>query len=203
MKLHPKPPPGALRTLAAPLCALLLAAVPAAAQQKAGAPPQTNGASLVVGAGIAFPLDDFTDMVLTGWQASLRAEYRVAPPLAAYLGARYANFQLRSPDADDNLTMIAPEVGLVFRPRAWSPVTPSFRAGAYLPQFSSGGENSGAGIGISAAAGLELAVADQFTLAAVGTGNFSTDRLKAGPFGPIPPKPGWLGVELEGRFGFR
>ncbi|HKP75678.1 MAG TPA: hypothetical protein VJT67_09060 [Longimicrobiaceae bacterium] len=203
MKPHPKCPSGVLRALATPVCALLLAAVPAAAQPARVPTGQNSGASLVFAAGLAFPLDDFTDMVLNGWQASLRAEYRVAPPLAAYLGARYANFQLRSPDADDNLAMIAPEVGLVFRPRAWSPLTPSFRAGAFLPQFSSGGENSGAGIGISTGAGLELAVGDQFTLAAVGTGDFNTGRLKAGPFGPIPPKPGWLGVTVEGRFGFR
>jgi hypothetical protein len=203
MKPHPKRPTSALVTLASPLCALLLAAAPAAAQQPPRVLPQTSRAAVVVGAGAAFPLDDFTDMVLTGWQASLRGEYRVASPLAAYLGARFANFQLRSPDADDNLTMIAPEVGLVLRPRAWSAPRPSFRVGAFLPRFSSAGESSGAGIGFNAAAGLEVDVGDKVTLGIVGSGSFTTDGLKAGPFGPVPPKPGWLGVELEGRFALR
>ena len=185
--------------LATSAIALAAFAGRAAAQES----QRPNGPSLVASVGIAWAQDDFTLMAGSGWQASLRGEMPLAGPLAGYLGARYANFSLKSAEATDDLSMIAPEAGLVVRPRPWSGLTPFVRAGAFLPQFSSAGEHSGAGVGFSGGVGLEFEVGDRVLVSAVGDGNFSGEGLKAGPFGPLPPKPGWLGAELELRYRLR
>jgi hypothetical protein len=191
------------RTLAPACFAVLLITSAAAAQDSGAAKPPSGGASLVVGAGPAFPLDDFTDMARTGWQASLRAEFRLGALFAPYLGASYANFPRKGDEATETLSMIAPEAGLVLRTRGRVGIAPFFRAGAFLPQFSSAGETSGAGVGFAGAVGVEAAVGDRLTVSAVGDGHFARGRLKTGPFGPIPPRPSWMGVGLEARYSFR